>query len=156
MPSDHRLRLLFSLLIAMLPPIFARAEDKKIHRQTLLSASSASRFVSAFPASCAARRRTASITPFSEIKPPYGRYRGFTANGDSYAIDGSQPWDVGGPAVTVLKPGPPGSPSSCGQWLGHVEPARKTLLSWVHQETACDYAKGGQTHAQLSIATSEE
>ena len=55
MPSDYRLRLLLSLRIATLPPTFARAEDKKIRRQTLLSASSASRFVSAFPASCAAR-----------------------------------------------------------------------------------------------------
>src|SRR5262249_13820871 len=63
---------------------------------------------------------------------------------------------MGGPAVTVLTPVPPGSSSSCGQWLGHVEPAGKTLLGWVHQETACDYAKGGQTHAQLSIATSED
>jgi hypothetical protein len=93
---------------------------------------------------------------FSVIRLPNGRFRGFTAAGSSYAIDGDQPWQMDGPAVTVLKPGPPGGPSACGQWLIHVEPAGKTLLGWISNETACDYAKGGQTHSYMSIATSAD
>jgi hypothetical protein len=51
---------------------------------------------------------------FTEFKLPDGRYRGFTALGSTLAIDGKEPYSMGGPAVTVLKPGPPGSTSSCG------------------------------------------
>jgi hypothetical protein len=93
---------------------------------------------------------------FSAIKLPNGRFRGFTAAGFSYAIDGNAPWDMGGPAVTVLKPGPAGSASSCGQWLMHVESAGKTVLGWISNETACDYSKNGQTHAYMSLGTSTD
>jgi hypothetical protein len=93
---------------------------------------------------------------FNEIRLPSGRFRGFTAVGSSYAIDGDTPWDMGGPAVTVLKPGPSGSPSSCGQWLMHVEPAGTRLLGWVHNETACRYTKNGNTHMSLTLATSAD
>jgi hypothetical protein len=92
---------------------------------------------------------------FSVIKLPNGRFRGFTANSTSYAIDGKAPWDMGGPAITVLKPGPPGSMSSCGQWLGRVERAGKLLNGWIHNETACNY-QTGQTHASMSFATSAD
>jgi hypothetical protein len=37
-----------------------------------------------------------------------------------------------------------------------VELESKTLWGWVHNETACDYAKGGQTHASMTIATSTD
>jgi hypothetical protein len=57
---------------------------------------------------------------FTEFKLPDGRYRGFTALGSTLTIDGKEPYSMGGPAVTVLKPGPPGSPSSCGEWIQHV------------------------------------
>ena len=93
---------------------------------------------------------------FTEIGLPDGRFRGFTAAGTTFAIDGKHPYDMGGPAVTVLKPGPAGSPSSCGQWIVHVELEGKTLLGWVHNETACDYAKYGQTHAMMTIAASAD
>ena len=63
---------------------------------------------------------------------------------------------MGGQAVTVLKPGPPGSPSSCGEWIQHVELEGKTLFGWVHNETACAYAKVGQTHASMTIAASTD
>ena len=53
----------------------------------------------------------------SEIKLADGKFRSFTAAGITWAIDGAQPYQMGGPGVTVLKPGPPGSPSSCGQWV---------------------------------------
>lgn len=93
---------------------------------------------------------------FTEIKLPSGRFRGFTAAGTTFAIDGNAPWDMGGPAVTVLKPAPSGSPSSCGQWLQHVEPAGEMLLGWIHNETACNYKNNGQTHASMSLATSTD
>ena len=77
---------------------------------------------------------------FSVIQLPNDRFRGFTASGDSWAIDGPNPWDMYGPAVAVLKPGPPGSPSSCGQWLMHVELADKTLLGFISNETSMPYS----------------
>jgi hypothetical protein len=91
---------------------------------------------------------------FTEIPLPSGLYRGFTAAGITFAIDGKHPYDMGGPAATVLKPGPAGSPSSCGKWITHVELEGRTLFGWVHNETACDYAKYGQTHAMMTIASS--
>lgn len=93
---------------------------------------------------------------FTEVELPDGRFRGFTAAGTTFAIDGKQPYDMGGQAATVLKPGPAGSPSSCGQWIQHVELEGKTLYGWVHNETACDYTKGGQTHASMTIAASTD
>jgi hypothetical protein len=92
---------------------------------------------------------------FTEFKLPDGRYRGFTALGSTLVIDGNEPYSMGGSAVTVLKPGPPGSVSSCGAWIQHVELAGKTLFGWVHNETACNYAKG-QTHASMTFATSSD
>ena len=93
---------------------------------------------------------------FTEIQLPGGQFRGFTAAGTTFAIDGHQPYDMGGKAEIVLKPGPAGSSNSCGQWLQHVELQGKTLVGWVHNETACDYAKYGQTHASMTIATSTD
>jgi hypothetical protein len=63
---------------------------------------------------------------------------------------------MGGQAATVLKPGPRGSPDSCGQWIVHVEVEGKTLYGWVHNETACDYAKYGQTHSMMTIGASTD
>jgi hypothetical protein len=93
---------------------------------------------------------------FTGFRLPDGQYRGFTALRSTLAIDGKEPWDMGGAAVTVLKAGPPGSPSSCGEWIQHVELTGKTTLGWVHNETACNYSKGGQTHASMTIATSSD
>jgi len=42
---------------------------------------------------------------FTEIKLPNGLFRGFTAAGTTFAIDGKQPYDMSGKAATVLKPG---------------------------------------------------
>jgi hypothetical protein len=93
---------------------------------------------------------------FTEIGLPNGLFRGFTAAGTTFAIDGKHPYDMGGQAATVLKPGPAGSPDSCGQWIQHVELEGKTLYGWVHNETACNYAKGGQTHASMTMASSTD
>lgn len=92
---------------------------------------------------------------FTEARLPDGRYRGFTALSNTLAIDGTEPYSMGGPAKTVLKPGAAGSASSCGAWIQHVDLAGKTLVGWVHAETACDYAKG-QTHASMALATSSD
>ncbi len=93
---------------------------------------------------------------FTAIQLPNGKFRGFTAAGTTWAIDGNHPYDVGGAAVAVLKPGPPNSPDSCGQWLVHVELEGKTLFGWNHNETACNYAKSGQTHASMTMARSSD
>jgi hypothetical protein len=93
---------------------------------------------------------------FTGIRLPNSLFRGFTAAGVTFAIDGKHPYDMEGTAATVLKPGPPGTYDSCGQWIVHVELEGKTLYGWVHNETACDYAKGGQTHASMTIASSTD
>jgi len=93
---------------------------------------------------------------FSEIQLPNGKFRGFTAAGVTWAVDGAHAYDMGGTGVKVLKPGPGGSASSCGQWIQHSELDGNTLLGWVHEETACNYSKGGQTHASMSLATSKD
>ncbi len=92
---------------------------------------------------------------FSEIRLPDGRFRGFDAHGETRAIDGSRPWDMGGPARVVLSPGKPGSNDSCGQWLQHVERAGNSVLGFVHDETACRYDVG-QTHKSMSLAISND
>jgi len=93
---------------------------------------------------------------FTAIELPNGKFRGFTAAGTTWAIDGNHPYDMGGPAVAVLKAGPPGTPDSCGQWIVHVELEGTTLYGWDHNETACNYAKYGQTHASMVIARSSD
>jgi hypothetical protein len=90
---------------------------------------------------------------FTEIQLPDGRFRGFDAHGESRAIDGNHPWDMGGQTRIVLSPGKPGTYDSCGQWLQHVEPADHTVLGFVHNETSCRY-QVGQTHKSMSLAIS--
>ena len=93
---------------------------------------------------------------FTAIQLPNGKFRGFTAAGTTWAIDGNHPYDMGGAAVAVLKAGPPNTTDSCGQWLVHVELEGKTLFGWNHNETACNYAKYGQTHASMTLASSSD
>jgi hypothetical protein len=93
---------------------------------------------------------------FTAIQLPNGKFRGFTAAGTTWAIDGNHPYDMGGAGVAVLKPGPPNTSDSCGQWLVHVALEGKTLFGWNHNETACNYGKGGQTHASMTMASSSD
>ena len=93
---------------------------------------------------------------FTAIRLPNGKFRGFTAGGTTWAIDGSHPYDMGGTGNAVLKPGPPNTPDSCGQWIVHVELEGRTLYGWNHNETACNYARGGQTHASMTLVTSTD
>src|SRR3984893_4056573 len=92
---------------------------------------------------------------FTEFQLPNGRFRGFDAHGETRAIDGDHPWDMGGGARVVLSRGKPGAYDSCGQWIQHVELAGKTLLGFVHDETACRY-QAGQTHKSMSFAVSTD
>jgi hypothetical protein len=48
---------------------------------------------------------------FTEVQLPSGLFRGFTAAGTTFAIDGKHPYDMEGKAATVLKAGPPGVPT---------------------------------------------
>lgn len=92
---------------------------------------------------------------FTEITLPNGGFRGFDAHGETRAIDGRHAWDMGAPGRVVLRPGPPGSYDSCGQWLGHAERIGTMILGFVHAETACNYA-AGQTHKSMALATSHD
>ena len=93
---------------------------------------------------------------FTATQLPNGKFRGFTAAGTTWAIDGNHPYDMSGPGVAVLKAGPPNTPDSCGQWIMHVELEGKTLYGWDHNETACNYSRGGQTHASMVIGASTD
>src|SRR5262245_36999701 len=72
---------------------------------------------------------------FTEIALPDGGFRGFDAHGDTRAIDGTTPSDMGGAERTVLRPGAAGSYDSCGQWLNHAEAAGTKTIGFIHDET---------------------
>jgi hypothetical protein len=93
---------------------------------------------------------------FAEIQLPVQGFRGFDAHADTRAIDGLQPWDMGGPARIVLRPGKPGEIDSCGQWLNHAELVGNTVLGFIHNETACRYQANFQTHMSTSLAGSTD
>lgn len=92
---------------------------------------------------------------FAAIRLPDGRFRGFTANGATYAVDGDSISDMGGPRRAVLQPGAPGSINDCGRWLTSTARAADTLIGFVHQERACDY-NVGRTDKSMAIATSRD
>jgi hypothetical protein len=94
--------------------------------------------------------------PFSEIQLPNGLFRGFTSAGESFAIDGHYPADMRGPLRKILSRGAPGSYDACGQWLHHAELSGNTVLGWIHDETACNYAAHGQTYLSSSLAISSD
>jgi hypothetical protein len=91
--------------------------------------------------------------PFSQIKLRSGQFRGFTANGTTYAVDGSTPYSMGGPRRAVIGPGPKGSISDCGNWLTGTVQKEGKLYGFLHNEQACDYREN-QTRKSMSIATS--
>lgn len=92
---------------------------------------------------------------FSALKLPDGTFRGFSANGTTYAIDGPALSELDGPREAVLEAGEPGSLSDCGLWLTSVTRAGDTVIGLVHQERACDYDLG-QTAKSMAIATSDD
>ena len=93
---------------------------------------------------------------FSALKLADGSFRGFSANGATYAIDGATIWDMGGPRRAVLEPGAPGSVNECGRWLTSTTRSGGTLIGMVHQESICDYGPQGQTDKSMAIAVSSD
>lgn len=89
---------------------------------------------------------------FTAIRLPNGQFRGFSASGTTYAIDGAKVWAMGGAAVPVLPPGPRGSYGESGEWINHVERAGNTLLAWVHDETG---DRPGMGLKSMSLAQSK-
>ncbi len=93
--------------------------------------------------------------PISIIKLPNGKFRGFTANAVTIAIDGVSPLDLGGASRVVLRPGFAGSPSECGRWLTSLLPVRSVLYGMIHDEQHCNY-HAGETHKSMSVAVSHD
>jgi hypothetical protein len=91
--------------------------------------------------------------PFSALKLADGLFRGFSANGTTYAIDGPALWEMGGSRRPVLHAGAPGSISECGRWLTSITRSGDKLLGLVHQERACEYNQG-QSDKSMAIAAS--
>lgn len=92
---------------------------------------------------------------FTEIVLGNGKFRGFDAHGETRAIDGRFPADMGGPARVVLRAGAPGTYDSCGQWLNHAERVDAAILGFIHAETACNYS-ASQTHKSMALAISRD
>ena len=96
-----------------------------------------------------------SDAPFVVIKLRDGRFRGFTSNHRTYAIDGNSPVDMAGEKRVVLQPGRKGTLSDCGNWLTGIVPDGDKLIGLIHGESTCDYDKN-QTHKAMAIATSTD
>jgi hypothetical protein len=94
--------------------------------------------------------------PFTALKLTDGTFRGFSANGSTYAIEGSTLWDMGGQRREVLQAGEPGSVNECGRWLTSLTRSGDKVLGFVHQESICDYGPQGQTDKTMAIATSAD
>ncbi len=93
--------------------------------------------------------------PFNALKLSDGTFRGFSANGATYAIEGTSLWDMDGPRRAVLQPGAEGTLNDCGQWLTSTVRSGNTLVGMVHQERDCDYNLG-RTDKSMAIATSND
>ncbi len=91
----------------------------------------------------------------SVMRLPNGKYRGFTSNVTTFAIDGDAPWDMGGPKRPVLGPGAKGSASECGNWITSVVPHAGKLIGLIHNEQACSY-RDNQTHKSMSVGLSTD
>jgi hypothetical protein len=91
--------------------------------------------------------------PFSEIALPNGQFRGFTANAETFAIDGNSPLDMSGPLRKVLGRAAPGRYGESGKWINHVERSGNMLFGWVHNETG---DAPGQGLKSMSLATSRD
>lgn len=92
--------------------------------------------------------------PFNEIKLASGLYRGFSASGSSYKLDGVNPWAMGGARTLVLAPGAAGSYAECGRWINDTEKAGGIVHGFIHTEMACNYSNNFQTHKSFAFATS--
>lgn len=92
-------------------------------------------------------------SPFSEVQLTKGGFRGFTANADTFAIDGANPLDMRGPLRKVLGHGAAEKYGESGKWINHVERSGSNLLGWVHNETG---DAPGQGLKSMSLAISKD
>ena len=97
-----------------------------------------------------------SDTSFNAIRLPNGRFRGFSSNNSTYAIDGNSITSLTGARTEVRSPGTASSYDGCGNWLNATFASGKLLYGFFHSERACDYGKGGQTHKSMAIAVSTD
>lgn len=94
--------------------------------------------------------------PFTALRLKDGSFRGFSANGSTYALEGTSLWDMDGPRREVLEAGAPGEESECGRWLTSTIWTGDAVLGFVHQESICDYGPWGQTDKTMAIAISSD
>lgn len=92
---------------------------------------------------------------FTVVRLPNGRFRGFSANVTTYAIDGDSPWDMAGTPMPVLGPAPRGAYGESGEWINHVERSGNRLLAWVHDETGDHFGTAITSLKSMSMAVSE-
>jgi len=90
---------------------------------------------------------------FSEVQISDRRFRGFTANAETFAIDGNSPSDMSGPLRKVLGRAAPRKYGESGKWINHVERSGNLLLAWIHDETGDAPGQGLKT---MSLAKSKE
>ena len=94
--------------------------------------------------------------PFTATRLANGLFRGFSANGITYAIDGASLTDMGGARRAVLEPDTPGSLAECGRWLTSTIRSASSLVGMIHQERICNYGPDGQTDKSMAIALSQD
>ena len=92
---------------------------------------------------------------FTALKLADETFRGFSANGATYAIDGASLLELSGERREVLQVGAPGSVNDCGRWLTSLTRVGDSLLGFVHQERDCDYDQG-RTEKSMAIASSAD
>ena len=92
---------------------------------------------------------------FTAVRLADGTFRGFSANGATYAIHGASLLELGGERREVLQVGAPGSVNDCGRWLTSLTRVSDSLLGFVHQEHDCDYNQG-RTEKSMAIASSTD
>lgn len=92
---------------------------------------------------------------FAALKLADGTFRGFSANGATYAIDGASLLELGGERREVLPVGAPDSINDCGRWLTSLTRVDDSLLGFVHQERDCNYDQG-RTEKSMAIASSTD
>ena len=93
-------------------------------------------------------------TLFTVIPLGGGTWRGFSANSKTFAIDGAEPYAMGGARTQVLAPGNAGSYDECGRWLNYAHKVGNQVHGFIHAERSCNYAAQSQTHKSMAYATS--
>ena len=150
------MRAVLSAWLIVLMPVLARAEDAPLARPGASGASlciECIRIRVGIPHIVHGPSPGIPDNPFSEIKLPNGRFRGFSANGSTYAIDGATSAAMTGVPVEVLGKAARGQYGESGKWINSVERSGNELLGWVHDETGDARNRGLKS---MSLATSKD